>query len=107
MDMRKYDEMYDDMVLRVRKEEAQAKASASMVFWQAEITGFWNGEPHCVISAYFKSEEKARVWLLEAQAKIAPLDQWSAEDKFADPRFIDPNTGDDFEAGVYQQWTKD
>jgi hypothetical protein len=100
-------EDFVEMLIRVHREEAVAKASASMGFWQAEITGFWEGNPHSVTSAFFKSEDTARAWLLEAQAKIAPLDKWSAEDEFTDPRFIDPNTGDDYEAGVYQQWTKD
>ena len=100
-------EEFDEMVNRLRKEEAVALASASMVFWQAEITGFWEGDPHSVISAFFASEDKAKAWLLVQQANIAPLDQWSAEDEFTDPCFKDPKNDDEYEAGVYQQWTKD
>lgn len=100
-------EEFDEMVNRLRKETEAEIASASMVFWQAEITGFWDGGTHCVISAFFASEDKAKAWLLVQQANIAPLDQWSAEDEFTDPRFKDPKNGDDYEAGVYQQWTKD
>jgi len=94
-------EEFDEMVNRLRKETEAEIAAASMVFWQAEITGFWEGHPHSVISAFFANEDTAHAWLLVQQANIAPLDQWSAEDEFTDPRFKD------YEAGVYQQWTKD
>lgn len=81
-------EEFDEMVIRVQKEEAQAKASASMVFWQAEINMYeeqrdYGGNYDCIELAYFQDEANAKAWLLEAQAKIAPLDQW-ANDRYED-----------------------
>ena len=97
----------DDMMKKIQEKTKAEIAAASMVFWQAEITGFWDGGTHCVISAFFGNEDTGHKWLLVQQTGIAPLDQWTWGDDFLDPRFKDPKNGDDYEAGVYQQWKKD
>ena len=97
----------DDMMKKMQEKTDAELAATSMIFWQAEITGFWKGDPHSVISAFFASKDNAHAWLLVQQANIAPLDQWSAEDEFNDPWFKDPKNDDEYEAGVYPQWTKD
>lgn len=85
------------------------KAAASVVFWRAEITFFCSAEadfsPH--VTGFFMSKANAKAWLDEQKAKIAPLDKWSKEDEFTDPQYCDKATGDDYEANLYEEWTKD
>ena len=97
-------EEFDEMVNRLRKETEAKIASASMVFWIAEIEKYekYDYSLNCETEAseYFQDEANAKAWLLEAQTEIAPLDQW------VDGKYEDDYSGI-YMPFIYQLRTKD
>ena len=75
-----------------------------VVLWQVEINKFEeyddSGNYDSIELEYFQDEANAKAWLLEAKAKIAPLDQW-VNDKYED------GEGRIYTPFIYQLRTKD
>ena len=70
-----------DAVCKDCIDKAFKTLKAPAVFWLAEINKYeqydYSGNHEAEASKYFQDEANAKAWLLEAQAKIAPLDQWA------------------------------
>lgn len=96
------DTLHAEQALR----DAAARARASLVFWQAEISVFYSYDSTdgVWVSAYFKSKDKAEAWLLAERTKLAPLADWTLVGgswEWKNREF------DLFDVGLREVWTED